>query len=357
MNLVKIKIYGGFKMKKSLALLILSVMLMMLVAACSANNSSEESEQTESTQTESEQTEPAVEEKQKVIGVSLFYRRDEFYKDLENGILDAAEKAGYKVIMQDADTDPKKQAEQIENFIAQKVDAIALAVTDPAGMIPTLKSATDAGIPVFTFDGGTQDNAETTSFIGMDNYDAGQKAGNWVKEYVTNNLNGNANVVIIDFPQSAVVVGNRVKGFEEALKDMPGVKIVAKQDGKASRTDSMTVMENIIQANEKIDVVFGINDDSMFGAVSALEAANRTNVVAISVGWSQELFTKLENKDSFVKASAVQNPYNMGATTVNTIKQYFDTGSAPTEVLDKSELLTHDNVGGFDYKTIISKRK
>jgi ribose transport system substrate-binding protein len=295
--------------------------------------------------------------KGKTVGVSLFYRRDEFYKDLENGMIATADKVGLKLIMQDADTDPKKQTEQVENFIAQKVDAIALAVTDPSGMIPVIDAANKAGIPVFAFDGGTKDNVGLTSFIGMDNIDAGQKAGNWVKSYVQKNLSGKANVVILDFPQSAVVCGNRVKGFTAVMKTIPGVKIVAQQDGKASRTDSMTVMENILQANPKVDVVFGINDDTCFGAIAALESVQKENVAVISVGWSEELFNKITNKDQYFRASAVQNPYTMGGTTILTIAKYFETKKVPKEVLDKSTLVTPDNIAKFDWQSIVSKRQ
>jgi len=116
-------------------------------------------------------------------------------------------------------------------------------------------------------------------------------------------------------------------------------------------------MENIIQANPQIDVVFGINDDTCFGAISALEAANRQNVAVVSVGWSEELFKKLESKDKYMRASAVQNPYTMGSTTVDTIAKYFETNSVPPEVLDKSTIVTPDNIADFDWKSIVAKRK
>ncbi|NCU21119.1 hypothetical protein EOM89_10380, partial [Candidatus Falkowbacteria bacterium] len=99
--------------------------------------------------------------------------------------------------IQDADTDAAKQADQIETFTASKMDAVGAAFCDPSGLIPTVKTTVDAGIPVFGFDGGTTDNEGLTSFIGMDNYQAGVIAGEWVKEYVTANLGGNAKIVIL----------------------------------------------------------------------------------------------------------------------------------------------------------------
>jgi len=298
----------------------------------------------------------AAESGKKKIGVSLFYRRDEFYKDLETGFMDGAEKYGFEINIQDADADPQRQTQQLEDFIASKVDMIAFAASDPDGLIPAVEDANKAGIPVITFDGSTN-GGELVAFVGMDNYKAGVMAGTWVKQYITENLGGKANVVILDFPQSAVVCGNRVKGFKATLADMPEVKIVAQQDGKASRTESMTVMENILTANPQVNVVFGINDDTIFGGIAAAEAAGRDAMVFVDVGWSQELFEKFKNNDRYVKASAVQNPYVMGMGALEAIKKYFDGEELPKEILQEPILTTGANVDELGWEEIIAKRK
>lgn len=296
--------------------------------------------------------------KPKKIGVSLFYRRDEFYKDLETGFMEGAKKYGFEINMQDADTDPSRQTQQIEDFIAAKVDIIMLAAASPSGLVPAVKEANKAGIPVVTFDGSiTEGAAQLLTFVGMDNIEAGVDAGKWAKNYIEKNLGGKANVVILDFPQSAVVCGNRVVGFKSALQGMPGVKIVAQQDGKASRTESMSVMENILTANKKIDVVFGINDDTIFGAVAACEAAGRTDMVFVDVGWSKELFDKLKAGDKYVKASAVQNPYLMGISAIEAAKSYFEGKKLPKEVLQAPILTTKENVNSLGWEAIVAKRK
>ena len=82
-----------------------------------------------------------------------------------------------------------------------------------------------------------------------------------------------ANVAVIDFPQSSIVCGLRAQGFIDGVKKLPGVKIVAQQDGKATRSDSMNVMENILTANPDVQVVYGINFDTCAGAKAAIEAA------------------------------------------------------------------------------------
>ena len=296
--------------------------------------------------------------KAKKVGVTLFYRRDEFYKDLETGFMEGAKKYGFEINIQDADADPSKQTQQAEDFIASKVDLIALAAASPSGLVPAVQEANKAGIPVITFDGSiTEGAAKLLAFVGMDNIKAGVKAGTWAKGYIEKNLGSKANVVILDFPQSAVVCANRVKGFKSVLDGMPGVKIGAQQDGKASRTESMTVMENILTANPKIDVVFGINDDTIFGAVAACQAAGRNDMVFVDVGWSKELFEKLKSDDKYVKASAVQNPYLMGMGAMEAAKKYFDGQTLPSELLQDAILTTKDNVDSLGWEQIVAKRK
>ena len=338
--------------KKALGILLATVM-MIGIAGCTMNGPEKSTSSENPASTASSKVEN---NKSYTIGVSLYYRRDEFYKDLETGMVNKAKELGVTLVIQDADTDPAKQTDQFESFMSTKVDAIAAAITDPEGMIPTVQSAGKAKIPVFSFDGGTKNNEGTVSYIGMDNYQAGVIAGEWAKSYIEKNLKGAANVVILDFPTSAVVCVARVNGFKSVIDKMSNVKIVAQQDGKASRTDSMTVMENILQANPKVDLVFGINDDTCFGAISALEAAKRENVAVVSVGWSQELFQKLEANDKYMKASAVQNPATMGATAIQTVYNYLKTGTASKEVLDKAVLVTADTIKSFDWRSIVEKR-
>ncbi len=191
----------------------------------------------------------------------------------------------------------------------------------------------------------------------MDNYQAGVVAGEWIKQYVEENLGGNANLVILDFPQSAVVCAARVDGVKSVIDSVPGITVVAQQDGKASRTDSMSAMENILQVNDKVDVVFGINDDTCFGAITALEAAQRENVAVISVGWSKELFEMLENKNPYFLASAVQNPATMGRATIKAIVDHLNGKDVPAEVLDQAILVTQDSVSTYDWRAVIDLRQ
>lgn len=288
------------------------------------------------------------------VGISLFYRRDAYYKDLESAFKKEAAAAGIDVIIQDADSDGAKQTQQLEDFVTQKVDAIALAACDPAGMVPAIDAAVAAGVPVVTYDGSANTDKITT-FIGFDYYEDGQSVGEWAVKYINENLGGKAKIAIIDFPQSSIVCAQRADGFADTVKKLPGVEIVARQDGKASRSDSMNVMENILTANPDVNMVFGINFDTCAGAASAISAAGKNTVVCGSA-YSDECFQALENNDPILKAFAVSLPQTQAKDTIAAIKKLLAGETLGKETLSHSTLYDATNIKNLDWKAFAADR-
>ncbi|NPV54296.1 MAG: substrate-binding domain-containing protein [Firmicutes bacterium] len=249
--------------------------------------------------------------KGKTVALTLLTRQHEFQLEMEAAIREVAEKAGMKFISVDSNMDPAKQFAQVEDFIEKKVDLIIIGPSDPRGLIPAVEEANRAGIPVITVD-GTIEGGNIVTQVATDNLEGGRLAGELARKYIQQKLGGKANVVILDFPQSPVICGARVAGFESEIKKLPGVKIVAKQDGGAMRDRAMAVMDNILQGNPKIDVVFGINDDTILGAMAAAEGAGRIKeMVFIGYDGTKEacLFIK---KGSQLIGDVAQQPKLIG---------------------------------------------
>jgi ribose transport system substrate-binding protein len=354
-NIKNIK-QGGLSMKKFIKVLAVVLALMVMVSAFAGCGAKKDKETPKDTTSQAEKTSDTTAEKKKVIGISLFYRRDEYYKDLESSFIYEAEKAGYDVIIQDADADPAKQTQQIEDFVQKKVDAIALAAADPAGLVPAIDAAVDAGIPVLTYDGPSE-SKKVLTHVGFDFYEDGASVGEWVKKYINDNLGGKANVAIIDFPQSAIVCGLRAKGFRDVMESMDGVTIVAQQDGKASRTDSMSVMENILTAHPNVDAVFGINYDTCAGAAAAIEAAGRTDIIVTGGAWGVEPFEKLAKNDPILKAFFVTSPAVQAADTIKAITEHWEGKEVPKDYLSESQVYDADNIKTLGWKAIVARRK
>ena len=338
-------------MKKAIALLLVLVLTLGLLVGCG---------KTEGEPAASEQQSAAENndsEKKYTFGVSLFYRSDEFYVDIENMMKIAAEKAGVELIIQDANADASAQMRQFEDFIQMGVDAILFSPCDPVACASAVEAANAAGIPVFTYDGTVEDNSGIASGMYSDFYADGYAAGTWAKEYIEKNLDGKANVAILDFPASPIVCGLRADGFQDAVEELEGVNVVARQDGKATRTGGMEVMENILTANgNAVDLVFAINYESGAGAASAIESAGADGKV-VCVAWGQEALQKIEDNDPYVKALLLGDPRDQ-AEIVNVAKAYLDGEEVEKETYYSYYMVTNENLKEkIDWKAIIDLRK
>lgn len=262
-------------------------------------------------------------ESEYTIGVSMLYRSDEFYIDIENLLKREAEELGIELIVQDANCDPTVQMRHFEDFIQMDVDAIIFSACDPVTCSTAVAAANEAGIPVFTFDCDAANDEGITAEMCNDFYEEGYEAGEWAKEYIAENLNGHARVVILDYAASFLVSGQRANGFEDAVTEMEGVELVAREDGKATRTVCMELMEDLIETyNGDIDLVFAINYESGAGAISALKAAD-VEACVICAAWGEEPFQQLSGGDPYLKAVLLGDPRDQ-ARILPIAKDYLD---------------------------------
>ena len=94
--------------------------------------------------------EKQVEKAKKTVGVTLLTVQHKFYQDLRDGLEDEAKKHGYRLLISTAEFDPSRQANQIDEFLAQKVDALVVCPCDSRSVGASIAAANEAGVPVFT---------------------------------------------------------------------------------------------------------------------------------------------------------------------------------------------------------------
>src|SRR5215211_9414281 len=235
----------------------------------------------------------------KRIGVTLLTREHEFYRQLEAGLKEAADKQGYQLIITSGDFDLAKQQSQIENFIVQKVDAIILCPADSKGIGPAIEQANRAGIPVFTADIAAQ-GGQVVSHVASDNLAGGRLAA----EFIAKALNGQGEVGIIGQPEVQSGL-DRELGFKEEMKKHPGIKVAAALNGGGLRDKALKAAEDMLQGNPNLKGIFGINDDSALGALSAAEARGRGGLVIVGYDAIPEAVKAIE-RGSALKADVAQ---------------------------------------------------
>lgn len=251
----------------------------------------------------------------RVIGVTLLTQTHAFFKDLEAGVRAAAAQHGLEVIVVACEMDPARQAAQIEDFVAQRVAAILAAPCDSSAIVPALAGPERAGIPVFTADIAAH-GGRIVAHVASDNVQGGRLAG----QTLANLIGGKGKVAIIDHPTVASVQ-ERVRGFEEALREFPQITIVARPSSDGQRARATQVMEDLLQAHPDLAGVFGINDDSALGATSVLESAGRTNIAVVGYDATDEAQAAIR-RGSPLKADIIQHPRRIGETAIDLIARH-----------------------------------
>lgn len=236
-----------------------------------------------------------------------------YWAAFEEGAKAKGEELGVEVnvVSPPSETDVQAQISQIEDLIAQKVDGIALAPTDPAALGPVVDEAKAAGINVVFVDGaGTN---EGVPFIGTNNLEGGKLAG----KFMCDNLPAGSEVAILQGVLSTTNGADRYNGSKEALEGC-GMKIVAAQPADWDRAKALSVTENILAGNPGIKGIFGSNDNMALGAVEALKAAAKLKDVMV-VGYDANPDAANSILAGEMTASVAQAPKKMAGLGIQAL--------------------------------------
>jgi ribose transport system permease protein len=280
-----------------------------------------------------------------------------FWAAMESAALREAEALDVHLVSLAADreTDVERQYQIIENLIQQGVDAILLAPSGSKELVPAIRKANDASIPVLLLDTRIDEEAaasvgaEVVTYIGSDNFEGGAVAGRYLSEH----LGGAGDVIIIEGISGHETADQRRLGFLRGIEDFPGIHVVASQTANWERALAYNVAENLLQAHPEVDAVFAANDEMALGALEAVDAAQRLDEVAI-VGFDA-IPDALDNiRAGRLLGSVAQFPSEMGRLGVQHATALVRDGVVPPpQILTKVEIIDLDNIEAFEQATAL----
>ncbi|MGF1662427.1 MAG: substrate-binding domain-containing protein [Kineosporiaceae bacterium] len=202
-----------------------------------------------------------------------------FARDVAAGARSVAAETGREVVVVDAAGDPDRQAEQLE--IATEMQAAAVIVNavdigDPAARVAPVA---DAGIPLVALDTALP-GVPLASYVTSDNVDGGRQAAQRLAALV----GYNGAVLHLEGNPATNVSRERGQGFEEGLRDFPGVVVVSRVTADFDRDVALSVMSDLLAANPGIEGVFAENDSMALGAVEALRDRAGVDVQVVGYG-------------------------------------------------------------------------
>jgi ribose transport system substrate-binding protein len=260
------------------------------------------------------------------IGMSVPGLQFPFFVTMKNEAEAAAAKLGATIVFADAQNDSSKQAADIENFVAQKVDAILISPMTTDSLVPAIEAAAKAGIPVASVDRKANTDAVLVH-VGADNVAGGRAAA----KYIIDKLGNKGTVIELEGTPGSSAAIDRKTGFDEVMKKS-NVKILVSQTAEFNRAKGQNVMESLIQKYPSFDAVFGANDEMIIGAVEALAAAGIKGKVTIGFDATPDAFQYM--KEGKLGATIDQFPGRQAGEALKYLVDFVKSKKKPAKAVN-----------------------
>lgn len=278
---------------------------------------------------------------QKTFALVQINQQALFFNQINQGAQKAADAAGAKLVIFNANNDPAAQNSAIETYIQQKVDGIAVVAIDVNGIMPAVKEAADAGIPVVAIDSILPAGPQKAQ-IGVDNAKAGADIGKFFVDYVKKDMGGKAKLGVVGALNS-FIQNIRQKGFEDTIKGVSGISTVGVVDGQNVQDNALAAAENLITGNPDMTAIYATGEPALLGAVAAVQSQGKQDSIKV-FGWDLTAQAIAGIDAGYVAAVIQQDPAAMGEAAVKALKTISDGGKVEKTIAVPVTIVTKANV-------------
>lgn len=261
-----------------------------------------------------------------------------FYASCIEGATPVADALGYELVIMapESEDDYATQTSMMEDLITQGVKGIAVCGINLDALIPAIKKANEAGVPVVMFNTITElEGADVYAYSGYNQYNGGAKIADWVNE----KTGGKAVVAIIEGLPSDYTT-QRMGGFvDRCAEAYPDITVVASQPGDWVREKGMNAAMDMIQAHPEISVIYGLSDEMALGAVQACKQLNREDIICVGLDGNPNAFESV--KAGELTATLDCGPVAIGANAIKALAEAID-GVARDEKVIEAETTVVD---------------
>jgi len=264
-----------------------------------------------------------------------------FFTQMNEGAQKAADAAGVKLVIFNANNDPAAQNNAIETYIQEKVAGLVVVAIDTNGIMPAVNAAAAAGIPVTAVDAVLPAGPQKAQ-VGVDNEGAGKAMGEFFNKYVTDSMGGKAKLGIVGALNSTIQ-NIRQKGFEDVVKTNAGVTTAGVVDGRNVQDSALAAAESLITANPDLNAIYATGEPALLGAVAAVESQGKQGQIKV-FGWDLTAQAIKGIDAGYVVGVVQQDPAGMGAAAVDALVKITKSESVPATIPVPITIVTKDNV-------------
>lgn len=306
---------------------------------------------------------PAAHAADYTVGLSVATLANPFFQGMSKGVqAGIAQYPDLHLLNTSANGDANTQTNQVTDLINQHVSALILNPINADSIVPVVKQANKAGIPVFTLDRGAACGSCQVNFLETDNEALGKEGA----DYIAAQLKGRygsikGGVVDLEGLLGTTAGDEREKGFatEFAIlqKANPELKLVARQAADFDADKGFNITTQLLAAHNDIDAIFNGNDDNAVGALRAIRQANRfepagspKHIVVIGIDGTEQALSAIRKGQ--MDATLSQNPLTMAKQSVAYVESYLrgDKANIPPHQFWPHILVTKANIDSADVK-------
>jgi len=267
-----------------------------------------------------------------------------FFNQMNKGAQEAAKASGKNLVVFNATDNPVAQNDAIENYIQQGVKGILVDAIDVNGIMPAIKEAAAAKIPVIAIDAVLPDGPQASQ-VGVDNIAGGKILGNYFLDYVKKDMKGKARIGIVGALNSAIQ-NDRQKGFVDTIKANKQITVADVVDGQNIQDNAMTPAENLNTGNPDMTAIYATGEPALLGAIAAVENQGRQKDIKV-FGWDLTAKAIGGIDGGYVVAVLQQDPEQMGAQALKALNDITAGKTVPKKILVPATVVTKANVGAY----------
>ncbi|MCJ7693962.1 MAG: substrate-binding domain-containing protein [Anaerolineaceae bacterium] len=278
----------------------------------------------------------------KTYGLFMSHMTNAFTIELSDAVKAKAAELGVELTVYDGAQDPAKQISQLETAVTQGIAGIIIEPISVDGIVPAIKAATEAGIPVVVVNQAISDSTAASSFVGVSNVDGGTME----MQIAADEMGGAGNVAFLLGPMGSDAQVGRTTGYYDVLANYPDINVVFEQTANWKTDEALTLVENWLQTGTEINAIVANNDGMAMGALKAVEDAQLLDTIKV-YGLDATPDALAAVKDGKLAATISQSTTAQGMTAMETCYKIANGETVDAEILVSFTLITKDNVDQY----------
>ncbi|SCM76066.1 Monosaccharide-transporting ATPase [uncultured Pleomorphomonas sp.] len=278
----------------------------------------------------------------KKIGLAVANLQADFFNQIKQSVEAYGKTKDLEIITVDAKGDAATQVSQIQDLLAQNIDALIYIPAGATAASVPVKAAKAAGVPVINVDRNAE-GAPGDTFIATNSVESAKN----LCDYIGKQTGGKGEMLIIHGQKGTTPEVDRTKGCAEALQAYPDIKVVGELWSEGWHQDEgFKLTQDLLQTNPDVSIIWGQADALALGAAQAVKVAHPDHPILVA-GFDGDTAALVALRDGVFDVTVTQQTQKMGRLAVDSAIALVKGETVPAEQLQPATLTTKDNVAQF----------